>query len=142
MTTFIKGRGAERDESATRVRGITAIAWALQILSAGMFLFAGFLKLTGDPAMVQTFGVIGLGQWFRFFTGGLEIAAAVLLLIPAWSFYGAMALAMTMVGAVITHLFIVGGNPAPAIVLLATTMIVAWIRENDRYISTDTVRSL
>ena len=79
--------------------------------------------------MVQLFGVIGLGQWFRYVTGTIEVVSAVLLLIPSVAAYGAAALAVTMVGAIITHLFIIGGSPAMAILLLASTATIAWARE-------------
>ena len=64
-----------------RVRPSAAItvAWVLQILAAAMFLFAGGSKLTGQQAMVDTFGQIGLGQWFRYLTGIIEVGSAVLL---------------------------------------------------------------
>jgi uncharacterized membrane protein YphA (DoxX/SURF4 family) len=93
-----------------------------------MFLFAGTHKLTGGEDMVQAFATIGLGQWFRYFTGVLEITGAVALLIPSLALYGAAALIITMIGAVTTHLFIIGGNPAPAAVLLAVNGIIAWVR--------------
>jgi len=97
-----------------------------------MFLFAGSLKLVGVPLMVHEFGMIGLGQWFRYFTGTIEVASAVLLLIPSVARFGAAALAVTMVGAIITHLFIIGGSPAIPIVLLASTATIAWVRRNGR----------
>jgi len=43
--------------------------WILQIGAAGMFLMAGFSKLSGDPRMVGLFEAIGFGQWFRYVTG-------------------------------------------------------------------------
>ncbi len=107
-----------------------AFLWTLQVATAAMFLFAGGLKLAGVPLMVQEFGIIGLGQWFRYFTGGLEVISAVLLLVPSLAFFGALALASTMVGATLAHLFIIGGSPAVPIVLLASTMSVAWVRRN------------
>jgi uncharacterized membrane protein YphA (DoxX/SURF4 family) len=97
-----------------------------------MFAFAGTLKLTGAPLMVQEFGVIGIGQWFRYLTGTIEVVSAVLLLIPSLAGYGATALAITMVGAVGAHLFVLGGSPVPAIVLLASTSAIAWLRRDDR----------
>ena len=122
MTTMI----AER--SRARVGGL----WTLQIVSAAMFLFAGSLKLIGVPMMVQQFGVIGLGQWFRYLTGGIEVVSAVLLLIPAVAAYGAATLAVTMVGAIIAHVFVIGGNPLIPILLLASTATIAWQRRSDR----------
>lgn len=115
-------------DAPRRSRSVTGILWTLQILSAAMFMFAGSLKLSGAPMMVQMFGVIGLGQWFRYFTGGIEVVSAVLLLIPSAAAYGAAALAVTMVGAILTHLFIVGGSPAIPIALFGATATIAWLR--------------
>jgi|SRR6266516_456289 len=116
--------------SSTAQRIAVALIWTLQVGSAAMFLFAGTLKVAGVPMMVQMFGSIGLGQWFRYVTGGLEIISAILLLVPSLAFFGAIALAVTMVGAILTHLFIIGGSPAVPIVLLATTAAIAWARGN------------
>ena len=102
--------------------------WILQIGAAGMFLMVGFLKLSGDPQMVGLFDAIGLGQWFRYVTGSLEVLGAVLLLIPRLSGLGALLLMGVMIGAVPTHLFVVGGSPLLAITLLIVTGIVAWGR--------------
>jgi putative oxidoreductase len=115
-----------------RSRTWVGVLWVLQVASAAMFLLAGSMKLAGAPLMVQMFGVIGLGQWFRYLTGAIEVVAAVLLLIPSVAAYGAAALVVTMVGAIITHLFIVGGSPAIPIVLLAATSTIAWSRWNGR----------
>jgi putative oxidoreductase len=102
--------------------------WILQIGAAGMFLMAGFSKLSGDPRMVGLFDAIGFGQWFRYVTGSLEVLAVVLLLIPRLSGLGALVLAGVMLGAVATHLFIIGGSPLPAVVLLIVTGVIAWGR--------------
>jgi uncharacterized membrane protein YphA (DoxX/SURF4 family) len=111
---------------------VTGALWTLQILSAAMFLFAGGLKLAGVPLMVQEFGVIGLGQWFRYFTGTIEVVSAVLLLIPSLAAYGAAALVVTMIGAIMTHLFVIGGSPLIPIILLASTATIAWTRGGGR----------
>jgi len=102
--------------------------WILQIGAAGMFLTVGFLKLSGDPQMVALFQAIGLGQWFRYVTGSLEVLGAVLLLIPRLTGLGALLLVGVTLGAVTTHLFVIGGNPLPAIILLIVTGIIAWGR--------------
>ena len=102
--------------------------WLLQIGAAGMFLMVGFLKLSGNPQLVALFEAIGLGQWFRYLTGTLEVAGAFLLLLPRTSGLGALMLAGVMTGAVVTHVFIVGGSPLGAIILLVVTGVVAWGR--------------
>jgi putative oxidoreductase len=116
------------DEPRTRGLARAIVLWTLQIGTAGMFLMAGVLKLSGTPVMVQLFDVIGFGQWFRYLTGAIEVIAGLLLLVPSLAFFGAAVLTVTMVGAVITHLFVVGGSAAPAAVLLALTATVAWMR--------------
>ena len=130
MITLTKTWNEGRDESARRSRVTTGVLWALQILSTAMFLFAGVSKLAGVPMMVQAFGAIGIGQWFRYVTGTIEVVSAVLLLIPSVASYGAVALAVTMVGAIITHLFIIGGSPVIPILLLAATATIAWARRS------------
>jgi putative oxidoreductase len=66
-----------------------------------------------------------------FVTGTLEAISTVLLLVPSLARFGALALAATMVGAILTHLFIIGGNPAVPIALLAATLTIAWVRSRD-----------
>jgi uncharacterized membrane protein YphA (DoxX/SURF4 family) len=102
--------------------------WVLQILTAAAFLMAGFAKLSGQPEMVETFEKIGFGQWFRYVTAGIEIAAAVLLLIPRLTPAGAALLLCTMIGAVVAHLTALGGSPLPAIVLGCFAAIILWGR--------------
>ena len=121
------------DPKVSRVRGIpNVVVWTLQVLAALMFLFAGTSKLAGAPMMVQLFGAIGIGQWFRYVTGAIEVVGAVLLLVPSLARFAALALAVTMVGAILTHLFIVGGNPTAPILLLAATATIAWGRRRVR----------
>lgn len=104
--------------------------WVLQFGAAAMFLMVGYGKLTGNPQMVAVFEQIGFGQWFRYVTGTIEVVSAIFLLIPRAAGLGALALVFTMLGAVATHLFIVGGSFAPAAVLLAVTATIAWARRD------------
>jgi putative oxidoreductase len=109
--------------------GLIAL-WGLQVGLAALFLFAGGSKLAGAPAMVALFEAIGVGQWFRTVTGVIEVASAVALLAPAVAPVGAVALVATMIGAVATHLFVVGGSPAVPVVLLLGALAVAWARRD------------
>jgi putative oxidoreductase len=121
-----------KSESSTPTRIPEAVVWTLQALAAALFLLAGTSKLAGVPGQVQLFGAIGIGQWFRYVTGTIEVIGAVLLFVPSLAVFAALALAATMVGAIITHLFIVGGNPAMAIVLLAAATTIAWAKRSSR----------
>ena len=112
--------------STSRTR--TVAVWISQIAVAGMFLFAGGSKLAGAAMHVQLFDAIGLGQWFRYVTGSIEVIAAVMLLTPQLAIVGALLAVPTMVGAIATHLFIVGGSAVPPSVLLAASIAIVWAR--------------
>ena len=122
---FTEGR---RSGSGSTGKMMHVGLWILQIGAAGMFLMVGFFKLSGDPRLVGLFDAIGLGQWLRYVTGSLEVLGAFLLLIPRLSGLGALLLVGAMLGAVATHLFVVGGSPLPAIILLIVTGVIAWGR--------------
>ena len=102
------------------------IVWGVRILLALAFGAAGAAKLAGAPQMVQVFEAIGFGQWFRYVTGVVEVGGAVLLLVPATGFLGGLLMAVTMVFGVATHLVLIGGNPAPAMVLALLSAFVTW----------------
>lgn len=93
------------------------IVWGVRIFLALAMGAAGTAKLASLPQMVEIFNHIGLGQWFRSFTGAVEVVGAVLLLVPATGLLGALWVGGTMVGAVATHLFVIEGSPVPAMVL-------------------------
>ncbi len=80
-----------------------------------VFVGAGASKLIGVSMMVETFEAIGFGQWLRYFTGLVEVGGAALLWWPNRQVIGASILGGTMVGAVFTHLFILGPSAAPAV---------------------------
>jgi len=109
-------------------KGARIADWILRILLALAFIAAGGAKLAGAPPMVAIFDQIGIGQWFRLLTGTLEIAGGLLVLVPRTSPWGALLLTAVMVGAVFTHLVVIGGNPVPALVLLVLSAAVLWLR--------------
>ena len=131
MTTlFSTSITANQTPAIPRGRVALVALWLLQIALAAMFVFAGGLKLTGAPELVALFDTIGIGQWFRYVTGSIEVVSAVALLVPSWAAFGALLLIPTMVGAVFTHLFIVGGSAVPATVLLTGSLAIAWARRD------------
>jgi putative oxidoreductase len=95
-------------------------------LLAFVFISAGVAKLAGLPFMIEVFDHVGLGQWFRYVTGAIELVSAILLLTHRSVGVGALLLACTMLGAIIAHLSVVPGSPAPAAVLLALSAVLAF----------------
>jgi len=126
MNTTVEAQDQQGDVS----KPMNMVLWTIQIGVAGMFFMAGGSKLSGSEQMVQLFQAIGLGQWFRYLTGFMEVGGAVLLLIPGLSGLGAALLTGVMAGAVGTHLFLIGGNPTLPIGLLVLNAFVAWSRRS------------
>jgi putative oxidoreductase len=102
------------------------LVWGVRILLALAFGAAGLAKLMGVEMMVATFEAIGVGQWFRYLTGGIEVLGAVLMLVPATGLWAGLLLGGTMVGATISHFVVVPGTPVPAIVLGLLCAAVVW----------------
>ena len=78
------------------------------------------------PQMVEGFAQIGLGQWFRYFTGGLEIIGAIAILVPTASAFGGLLLLGISAGACLVQLFVFHGDVVHTIVLGALSAIVVW----------------
>ncbi len=110
-------------------KGRLITLWSLSGLAALAFIAAGASKLAGAAAMLELFDKVGLGQWFRYFTGLLEVSTGIGLLISRYAFYAAVLLAIVMVGAIIAHVTVLGGSPAPAAVLFVLSGIIAYLRK-------------
>lgn len=114
-------------------RVLNLTLWVLQGFLAAVFLYFGANKLRAhDVFWADLFARIGIGEWFRYFTGGVEVTSAALLLIPRTSTIGASLLACVMAGAVLTHLVVLRDGWAcvfpgfPLVILVA----IAWQRRS------------
>lgn len=119
-----------RIETRRAGKPLTIALWTVQVLLALMFFMAGGHKVTGDPQMVGLFDAIGIGQWFRYVTGILEIGGGVLLLVPRVQAVGAALLTSVMIGAIATHLFVLHNAPTMPLVLLAGLVFVLFGRRD------------
>jgi uncharacterized membrane protein YphA (DoxX/SURF4 family) len=100
--------------------------WTARVVLALAFGAAGAAKLAALPPMVDLFDHIGVGQWFRVLTGAVELAGALMLFFRASVFYASALLSATMFVGTGVHLFVIGGNPVPALVLCLLSAFVAW----------------
>ena len=107
--------------------------WVAQIALASLFLLAGGSKLAGAPETVALFEAIGVGQWFRYVTGLVEVGAAIALFVPSLALFGAVALVVTMLGAIATHVFVLGVSPAVPAALLLAALVVVWGRRGQLF---------
>lgn len=114
--------------SAPRRRIGTSV---LQGIVATAFFTAGAAKLVGAAYMVHLFEQIGLGQWFRYVTGVVEIVGALALIAPGLVWFGGLWLGGTMFFAVLTHVFVLHTSPAPAIVLGVLNALIVYLRRDE-----------
>jgi uncharacterized membrane protein YphA (DoxX/SURF4 family) len=106
----------------TRSRQDVLITWILRVGVAVVFFSVGRSKFAAHSMWIKLFDQIGFGQWFRYLTGIMQIAGALLVLVPRTFLAGIGLLACTMIGA--SAIWIVRfGQPAnaiiPAVVLAA-----------------------
>ena len=102
----------------------------IRVILAIAFFAAGSAKLAGVEMMVATYETIGVGQWFRYLTGTIEVGSAVLLFTPGKQVWGAALLVCTMIGAVLAHLLILGPGASPAIILGLLSAVVLFAYKN------------
>jgi len=116
--------------TATPGKTLNIALWTLQVLVALAFVAAGSGKLLGSADMVAVFDAVGIGQWFRYVTGSLEVLGALLLIVPGRTAFGAVLLACVMAGAVVAHLTVLPTPPTVPLVLFALTALIAWGRRS------------
>ena len=124
------GTAREGRESPTAGgrRALVVVLWALRVFLALVFVMAGLSKVFGDPAMVEMFATIGIGQWFRYLVGALEVAGAVGVLMPRLAWLAALGLVCLMAGAALTNVSVLGASPLPPLGLLVASALVVWGR--------------
>src|SRR6266536_3022092 len=86
----------------------TNIAWICRIAAALILLQTLFFKFTGAPESVYIFTRVGLEPWGRIGSGVAELIAAILILLPPTTWLGAGLALAVMVGAIFSHLTILG----------------------------------
>jgi uncharacterized membrane protein YphA (DoxX/SURF4 family) len=82
--------------------------WVLRLVPAIILLQTLYFKFTAQPESVKLFTQIGMEPYGRIGTGILELIAAILLLIPRFTGYGAILGLSMMTGALYFHLTKIG----------------------------------
>ena len=114
---------------AERLHPVANVAiWCGQVLIALSLFFAGTSKLAGAEQAIALFDAVGIGQWFRYVTGVLEVVGAIGLVVPSLTILGVSILSAVMAGAVLTHLFVIGGSPLVPLMHLALLLAIGWAR--------------
>ncbi|HEY1336126.1 MAG TPA: DoxX family protein [Bryobacteraceae bacterium] len=102
--------------------------WACRGFVGLAAIFVGWDKFAANTQWPLFFQRLGLGEWFRYFTGIVEILGGVLALIPRTAAAGLALLAVTMAGAAVADAVVqpnAAAIPAVFAVILGT---YAWTR--------------
>jgi uncharacterized membrane protein len=118
---------AQRTSGTTARPGLILVE-LIELTLAAVFFLVGGAKLIGRPDMVRLFHDIGIGQWFRYVTGTIEVTGALLLIIPFLSGAAAIGLGAVMIVASLVELLVLHRPPLAALACLSAHTLIAWRR--------------
>lgn len=84
------------------------ISWIAQVTAAVILLQTLWFKFTAAPESVYIFSKLGVEPYGRIGSGVVELVAGLLLLTPRFCSLGALIALVTMKGAIISHLTLLG----------------------------------
>lgn len=90
------------------MKPLTIALWVLRLLAAVILLQTLFFKFSASDESVYIFSTIGMEPWGRIGTGIMELIAAILILIPRTTAFGALLAIGLMSGALFFHLTTLG----------------------------------
>jgi hypothetical protein len=82
--------------------------WILRIVAAGILLQTLFFKFSGAAESIYIFSALGAEPYGRIGSGIAELIVAVLILIPKTTWIGALGGCGIMIGAILSHLLVLG----------------------------------
>lgn len=88
----------------------TIFIWVLRLTAAIIMLQTLYFKFSASPESIYIFSTLGVEPWGRIFTGVMELIAGMLLLVPRTTLLGAIMGFGIMMGAILSHIFILGFN--------------------------------
>ena len=90
------------------MKPLTIALWVLRLLAAVILLQTLFFKFSASDESVYIFSTIGMEPWGRIGTGIMELIAAILILIPRTTAFGALLAIGLMSGALFFHITTLG----------------------------------
>ncbi len=108
----------------------TILIWGLRVILALLFFATAFGKLSSQAMMVAEFETIGMGRWFLYLTGALELFGALAVLIPRISVYGAALLFCIAIGAFVAQVLILHMDWVHTIVIAAVAATAVYLQRD------------
>lgn len=84
------------------------IVWILRLTAAAILLQTLFFKFTGAPESKFIFSTLGVEPLGRYFAGFSELIASIMLIIPGLELLGAGMAIGIMLGAILSHVAVLG----------------------------------
>lgn len=84
------------------------IYWVIRIVPALILLQSLYFKFTAHPNAVHIFTELGVEPYGRIGLGIFELITAILLLVPKTAYYGAVLGVLLMIGAIFSHILVLG----------------------------------
>lgn len=86
----------------------SAFIWIVKLIAVIILVQTLFFKFSGAEESVYIFTKLGIEPVGRIGSGVVELIASILILIPRTTLLGALLGAGTMLGAIFSHLFLLG----------------------------------
>jgi len=83
-------------------------SWLLRIVVAAILVQTLYFKFTGAAESIYIFKTLGMEPYGRIGSGIIEIVASILILIPRTTLLGALLGLGVMIGAIVSHVFVLG----------------------------------
>lgn len=87
---------------------MVVVSWVCRLAASAILLQTLYFKFTGAPESVYIFTKVGIEPWGRIASGVAELMAAGFLLFSPWPWLGAGLALGVMVGAILSHLTVLG----------------------------------
>lgn len=84
------------------------ILWIIKLTAVVILLQTLYFKFTAAEESVYIFQTLGIEPFGRIGSGVVELIASILLLIPRTTLLGALLGLGTMLGAIFSHIFVLG----------------------------------
>ena len=82
--------------------------WIVKLVAVIILLQTLYFKFTAAPESVYIFSTLGIEPFGRIGSGIVELIASILILIPRTTLLGAVLGFATMLGAIFSHIFVLG----------------------------------
>jgi len=82
--------------------------WIIKLVAVIILLQTLYFKFTAAPESIFIFSTLGIEPFGRIGSGIVELIASILILIPRTTLLGAVLGFATMLGAIFSHIFVLG----------------------------------